>query len=60
MYALKLACEVCVSVSAAIAAAAAVAHLQEGYDEEEEADIEASIFEQYLSICDEGSVDPDT
>jgi hypothetical protein len=29
-------------------------------DEEQEADIEASIFEQYLSVCDQGSVDPDT
>lgn len=33
---------------------------QEGGQEEEEADVEASIFEQYLSVCDQGTVDPET
>lgn len=29
-------------------------------EEQEEADVEASIFEQYLSACDQGTVDPET
>jgi hypothetical protein len=28
-------------------------------DDDQEADIEASIFEQYLSVCDAGAVDPE-
>jgi hypothetical protein len=33
---------------------------QQQEEEEEEADVEASIFEQYLSVCDQGTVDPET
>lgn len=33
---------------------------QEAGQEEEEADVEASIFEQYLNVCDQGTVDPET
>jgi len=29
-------------------------------DDDQDADIEATIFEQYLSVCDEGTVDAET
>jgi hypothetical protein len=29
-------------------------------EDDQEADVEASIFEQYLSVCDQATVDPET